>query len=91
MFSLCVSVLIYWPVKSRYANKAVVIHMSLTTVSRVNLTWAACTGLLTPGNTHPSALSLLAVSELNHKFRIHMFVSGGHVHQNAGSALFILL
>lgn len=50
-FSLCVSVLIYWPVKSRYKNKAV-IHMSLTIVSRVNLTWAAYTGLLTPGNTH---------------------------------------
>lgn len=82
--------LIYWPVERIYANKAVVIHMSLTTVSHVNLTWAAYTGLLTPGNTH-TALRLQAVSELNHKFLIHTFVSGGHVHQNAGSALFILL
>lgn len=55
-----------------------------------NLTWAACSGCWPQGIHTPSALRLQAVSKLNHKFLIHLCVSGGHVHQNDGSALFMV-
>lgn len=76
--------------KSGYANKAVVIHVFDHRVTCEPHVGGLDRTVDPRKHTHPPALRLQAVSELNHKFLIHTCVSGGHGHRNAGSALFLL-